>query len=72
MRNIAQRVAEWWHGKYIAPARDSDVTMFKLMGPYDRHWTSHVAHLVWDLYLEHWKFVIGATVAVILAIAQIE
>jgi hypothetical protein len=69
MRNIVQRVAAWWHGKYIAPARGSAV-MFDLTGPYERHWTSHLAHVVWTFHVKHWKFVIGGAVVLILAINQ--
>ena len=67
MRKIVQRVAAWWHGKYIAPARDS-VVMSDLTAPYERHWTSHFAHVVWNFSVEHWRFVIGVAVALILVI----
>ena len=69
MRKIVQRVAAWWHGKYIAPARDS-VVMSDLTAPYERHWTSHFAHVVWNFHVKHWKIVIGGAVALILAINQ--
>jgi hypothetical protein len=69
MRNIAQRVAAWWQGNYIPPAPDS-VAISDLTGPYERHWTSHFAHLLWNFYVEHWKIVTGGAVALILAVSQ--
>jgi hypothetical protein len=32
---------------------------------YKRHWTSSVAHILVDFYLEHWKWVIGTMLVVV-------
>jgi hypothetical protein len=43
-----------------------------LTAPYERHWTSHFAHVVWNFHVKHWKIVIGGAVALISQSIMIE
>jgi hypothetical protein len=51
----------WWEGKYFPEPKGSPF----VTGTYKRHWTSKVAHLLADFYLNHWKWLWGATITVI-------
>ena len=54
-------IRSWWDGKHIPEPEGSPF----VMGTIERHWTSKVAHILADFYLQHWKWIWGFTLALV-------
>ena len=55
---------QWWQGKYIPPKNDRSDIIF-VMGHYERHWTSSLAHVVMDFYMREWEWVWSVVLALV-------
>lgn len=57
-KTVGEYVSDWWQGDtklYDSPY---------ILGFYtERHWTSDVAHALWEFYLRHWQWIWSAIIA---------
>jgi hypothetical protein len=54
-------VKRWLEGEFVPEPEGSPFGM----GTYKRHWTSKVVHLLTGFYLNHWKWLWGATITAV-------
>lgn len=64
MDNVRKRVAAWYEGKFRTYDNEPGSRVFILGYWYERHWTSKVAHVLAEFWLEHWKYIITTALAV--------
>ncbi len=65
MKRAIDGIGHWWHGEYIPYENDPDSLVIVVGGYQKRHWTASALHLIWEFYLEHWKWVWGTGLAII-------
>ncbi|WP_151031381.1 hypothetical protein [Cellvibrio sp. KY-GH-1] len=53
MKKLLEQIKTWWIGTYIPEPPNSPL----VFGIHQKHWTSKLAHNLWNFYLEHWKWV---------------
>jgi hypothetical protein len=55
----------WYEGRYVPWENDRHSPIVLVGGSYHRHWTARFAHVVVEFWLEHWKYVITTSIAII-------
>jgi hypothetical protein len=68
MKRIANAIARWYNGEYVAPDYDPHIVM---MGHQRYHWSARAVRSLVEFYLEHWKWlwtpIIAGAIAGLLA-----
>lgn len=59
-----KRILLWWNGKYVAPQNEPNSDLVFIIGHYERHWSSRLAHLIADFLSKEWKWVIGMLIPI--------
>jgi hypothetical protein len=54
----------WWEGVYEPYENEPGSGVFFVGGWQKRHWTSNVAHAVFDFLKAEWKWAIGSAIAI--------
>ena len=52
-------IRRWWDGKYVSAEDRSDEYLEFVLGTYERHWTSNIAHKCVEFFQREWKWIIG-------------
>ena len=72
---LHKNIKKWYEGEFVPPDNSPNSRLIFVMGHYQRHWSSRVAHVVVDFYLKEWRwllpFVVGVA-GVIVAIAKLK
>lgn len=53
------RIKLWWEGDFVLPENRPDDMIREIMGHYEQHWTSRLAHTLADFYLGNWRWIWG-------------
>jgi len=61
MEKINTFIREWYEGLYIKELPGSPF----ILGRYQRHWTSNVAHKILEFYSKEWKWLLPFIVGLI-------
>lgn len=61
---VKEYLKRWWHGKYVPPENDPEISLVFFQGRYERHWTSKVAHWLREFWLKNWQWCFSAAFAV--------
>jgi hypothetical protein len=48
----------WYEGEYKGPDNEPGSSLVFIIGRYERHWTSRLAHVAVGFYLSEWKWII--------------
>jgi hypothetical protein len=62
---MKRMLKEWWHGTYVSPESRSSSGLIFVLGSRRRHWTSKVAHVVADFWMDHWQWCFSAIFAMV-------
>lgn len=67
-KTIRDRIKRWYEGKYIPWENEPDSPIVVIGGDTKYHWTAIVARVVVGFWLRHWKWCLGFSVSVAIAV----
>ena len=63
--SIRNKLSDWYAGRAPVVERERGAIWVLDDSLTDRHWTSKVANKLVEFWLDHWKWTIGTTLAVV-------
>lgn len=63
---MLKKIKNWYQGEYKAYDNDPDSNIIRHGGKMEKHWTAKVANSLVKFYLEHWKWIWGILIAIII------
>ena len=63
LKRIANKISEWYHGKFIPYKNDPHSPVTFIGGYNKRHWTSSAFHTLIGFLASNWKFLITSLIA---------
>ena len=61
----------WYEGEYVPPDNSPSSGVVFLLGHYQRHWSSRLAHVLVAFYLKEWRWLLVFLVGVIALIVKL-
>ena len=66
---VKKRIKTWWRGKYVQPSL-TEIFDGETQKRFIRPWTAQVFVVVRQFWLNHWQFLIGTLVAILLGVGS--
>jgi hypothetical protein len=65
--SIAERIANWYRGKYIPPPADDPDSLIVIISPghYEQPFLARLIGAVWGFYARHWQWVWSTIIGVV-------
>lgn len=61
---VVKPIKLWWDGEFVLHENDNNSGLVFIGGYYKRHWTSRVAHALFEFLQKEWKWVIGISIPI--------
>lgn len=67
LKNVLHRFSEWYQGTYIPPPPNDPYSniVFISTGHYEQPPLAKILRMLFQFWLDHWKWIIGVAVAIL-------